>query len=100
MEFLDNLKQEVWKRGDANKAEAEGFEHFRIFKFLPSEVAGKGNYTYALFDDEGNLYKVNLIGADEHTDPLAGMGNVHLKIKNKTEIIGILAEDDCVLRKT
>ena len=73
---------------------------FRIFKFLPPEVPGPGNYTYALFDEDGNLYRVNLLGANEHHDPLAGMGNVQLKLKDKTEIIGILAEDDCVVQRT
>lgn len=76
----------------------QGFKTYRVAKMILGESE---NFKYAIFDDLGDLRSVTLEGgmAWGSHDPLWGIGNLRLKLtEDEKFIIGILVEDDCVVR--
>jgi len=60
-----------------------------------------GCFSYAVFDDEGMLWKVTLQNGASSRDPLFGICNILLKLSDDDrKITGVIVEDDCVLLKS
>ncbi len=74
------------------------YNTYRIM-LAKNETGEPGEFTYAIFDDQGGLNKVDLSYAYGKRDPLCGIANLQLRLDgDQKHIIGIIVEDECVLR--
>lgn len=94
MELIDNFNTTLWHKGDANAQ--EGFLAMRIASRQAVDQK-KGQYKYAVFDDNGDLKQVLLDGAGS-ADPLKGIGNIELKLsEDGKHVIGVQLDDEVVV---
>lgn len=75
-----------------------GLATYRVVKGTAGK--GKGEFSYAICDQEGNMMKVNLHGAGGKKDPLTGIRNAEFKLSaDNSEILVVNVDGDCVVKK-
>jgi len=94
MELIDNFNASLWQKGDANVQ--EGFLAMRIASRSAVDQK-KGQYKYAVFDDNGDLKQVLLDGAGS-ADPLKGIGNIEMRLSDDGKhVTAVRLEDEVVV---
>ena len=75
---------------------AAGFDTYRVMQKQPAKPQEVNTMTYAVFNQEGELRCLQLLGASSR-DPLKGISNLALKVKDDQQIVGIIVEDECIV---
>ena len=75
-----------------------GLVSYRVVKGTPGKA--KGEFSYAICDQEGNMKKVVIHGGSGKRDPLTGVSNAELVLNaDGNEVVAINVDGDCIKRK-